>query len=80
MVDAKIQRELLGELDRMSLEQQRQVLEYAHVIGRDTISGKTGAELLSFAGILSPAEADRMAKVIEQGCEVVNEDEWRLPS
>ncbi len=80
MVDAKIQRDLLGMLESMSLEQQRSVLRFAYGISGTLGAGKPGCELISFAGSLAVDEADRMEKAIEEGCEQVNDDEWHLPS
>ena len=62
MVDAQIQQELLRELDRLPVEQQRRVLDFAHGLAIPTPEGTPGSELIKFSGILSPEEAEAMAQ------------------
>jgi len=80
MVDAQIQQELLRELDRLPVEQQRRVLDFAHGLAIPTPEGTPGSELIKFSGILSPEEAEAMLRVIEEGCGQVNPDEWQIPT
>jgi hypothetical protein len=35
-----------------------------------------GKELLRFAGILTPEEAELMERAIEEGCERVDQGDW----
>jgi hypothetical protein len=77
VVDAQIQSQLLSELERLPVEKQRQVLDFAQKLA----TGRPrGADLEKFAGILSPEEAEEMLRVIEEGCGQINPDEWQTPS
>ena len=38
--------------------------------------GVSGKELLSFSGAISNSDATRISKVIEEGCEQVDVNEW----
>lgn len=35
-----------------------------------------GSELLKFSGTLSKEEADEQRRIIEEGCERIDDDEW----
>ena len=80
MVDAKIQRDLLGCSRALSPDQQRRVLRFAYGISGTLGPGKPGSELVRHAGSLAVGDADRMEKVIEEGCEQVDDDDWHLPT
>ena len=79
MVDAKIQRQLLDELDRMPVNKQRAVLDFAQGLARGRPRGASGADMMKFFGRLPPDDAQRMAEVIEEGCERIFPNEWQLP-
>ncbi len=71
-----IKQEILKELDRLPPELQRQVLDFARALGSSVSEGVPGKELLRFAGILTPEEAELMERAIEEGCERVDLSEW----
>ncbi len=71
-----IKQEILKELDRLSPELQRQVLDFTRALGSSASEGVPGKELLRFAGILTPEEAELMERAIEEGCERVDPGEW----
>ena len=71
-----VKQEVLKELDRLSPELQRQVLDFARTLGPFASEGVPGKELLRFAGILTPEEAELMELAIEEGCEQADPGEW----
>jgi hypothetical protein len=71
-----IKQEILKELDRLSPELQRQVLDFVRALSPSVPEGVPGKELLRFAGILTPEEAELMEQAIEEGCERVEPGEW----
>lgn len=76
MVDNSLRDELLKEVDQLPPALQRRVLDYARAMADSTPQGTPGTELLQFAGIMSPAEADEFLRVIEEGCEQVDPNGW----
>jgi hypothetical protein len=76
MLDAKIQEELLKEVEQLSPALQRRVLDYARAMVESTPQGTPGRDLLQFAGIMSPEEADEFLRGIEEDCERVDPNEW----
>jgi hypothetical protein len=55
---------------------QRRVLDFARAMAESTPQGTPGKELLQFAGIMTPAEADEFLRSIEEDCERVDPNEW----
>ena len=76
MLDSLLRKELLKALERLSPAMQRRVLDFACALAESTPQGTPGDELLQFAGIMTPAEADEFLRVIEEGCERVEPDTW----
>jgi hypothetical protein len=60
----------------MSVELQRQVLDYARVVAAPRPTGEPGRNLLRFAGLLDPDSLREMKESIEAGCERVDQNEW----
>lgn len=71
-----LEKEILQQLVKLPLEQQRQVLDFARALTRKQRTGVPGHELLRFAGAIEPADLRLMAEAIEAGCEQINHDEW----
>ena len=69
MIDATIQSELAACLDKMPLEQQRRVLEFARTLLGRPSQGGSGRDLLRFAGTIDKATLEAMEKAIEEDCE-----------
>jgi hypothetical protein len=63
------QQELLKQVDQLSPALQRRVLDYARALAESTPRGTPGDELLQFAGIMTPSEADEFLRSIEEDCE-----------
>jgi hypothetical protein len=76
MLDAAIQSDLLKEVEQLAPPLQRKVINYAHSLTKPRPRGTPGNELLEFAGILSPEDAQEMMDAIEEGCEGIDPNEW----
>ena len=74
MSEQTLQRELFDQIDKLPLDQQRRVLEFARSLAKPM--GKPGVELLSFGGTIESVDLNAITKAIEEGCEQVNGDEW----
>jgi hypothetical protein len=71
-----LQQEILDQLDKLPPEQQREVLDFARSLSKARPVGKSGMELLSFAGTIEAEDLKAMSQAIEEGCEQVNVNEW----
>jgi len=77
MVDIKIKNELVAQLDKLPVESQRRVLNYARSLG-GLPRGMSGAEFVrTFAGTITPDDCRLMEKAIEDGCERIDADAWK---
>ena len=76
MMDTLLREELLKEMEQLSRAMQRRVLDYARALAESTPQGTPGNELLQFAGIMTPSEADEFLRGIEEDCERVDPNEW----
>jgi hypothetical protein len=68
--------ELLKQLDQLSLESQKKVLEFARVLNTVNLKGKPGKDLLKFAGTIDLESLKVMEEAVEYGCERVDTTEW----
>lgn len=73
MTTPSLKEQIIAELDNLSPEQQRQMLEYAKRVKRPP--GVKARTLLKFAGRIQPDDIERMEKAIED-CERVDLNEW----
>ena len=64
------------ELDRMTVDDKRSVLEFARALNRPGGEGESGKRLLRYASVLDPESARVMAETIEAGCERIDPNEW----
>ncbi len=76
MTESDIKQEIVRELDRLPVEWQRRVLDFAQALALSRPKGVPGKQLLRFAGILTAAEAEILLQDIETGCERVDVNEW----
>jgi hypothetical protein len=76
MADTSVQNELLKQMEQLPVRMQRRVLDYARALAESTPEGTPGDELLKFAGIMTPSEADEFLRGIEEDCERVDPNEW----
>jgi hypothetical protein len=63
-------------MEQLPARMQRRVLDYARALAESTPEGTPGDELLKFAGIMTPSEADEFLRGIEEDCERVDPNEW----
>ncbi|MCJ7616883.1 MAG: hypothetical protein MUO43_10150 [Desulfobacterales bacterium] len=71
-----IKQDIARELDQLPPELQRQVLDFAHALGRSFPKGVQGKRLLGFSGIMETEDIKAMSEAIESGCERVDMNEW----
>jgi hypothetical protein len=76
MHSEKLARDVVREMDRMPIKQQRRVVEFAHALAHSHPQGTPGRDLVRFSGFVDPADLDEMSEVIEEGCEKVDPDAW----
>ena len=62
MLDSTMQKDLLKEVEQLPPALQRRVLDYARAMVESTPRGTPGSDLLQFAGIMSPEEADEFLR------------------
>ncbi|HJQ67458.1 MAG TPA: hypothetical protein VKA70_00690 [Blastocatellia bacterium] len=74
MANQSLQKEILDHLNKLPIEQQRQVLDFTRTLAKPV--GKQGKELLHFAGGIDPEDLKLMSQAIEQDCEQINSNEW----
>ena len=73
-INQSIQEEILHQLDKLPIELQAQVLDFARTLTKP--EGRPGKDLLSFAGGIDIDDLSLMAQAIERDCEQVNADDW----
>lgn len=71
-----LQKEILDQLDKLPLEHQRKVLDFARSLSKANPVGKAGKDLLSFSGTIEAEDIKAISQAIEEGCEQVNSNEW----
>ena len=76
MINPTVEKELHQHLDKLPLEQQRQVLNFARALSVAQVHGVPGQSLIRFGGSIQAADLAIMAQAIEDDCEQVNLDEW----
>ena len=72
----RIEKELLEQIARLKDDEQLRLLEFARSLSRSPPEGEAGKRLLRFAGIIDKDDLAIMATAIEEGCELVNANEW----
>jgi hypothetical protein len=65
--------QIIHQLDKLSTEQQKQVLDFTASLVRPR--GTPSEVLLQFVGVLSPDQLDEMERAIED-CEKIDLNEW----
>ncbi|HOO72238.1 MAG TPA: hypothetical protein PK926_10795 [Spirochaetota bacterium] len=76
MIRPEIKKKLINDMEKLPLDLQKKVQDFAHALASVQTKGKSGKDLLKFAGTLSDAEAHQILEVIEDGCEKVDNGEW----
>ena len=75
-MDQQVEQELRKQLDQLSVDKQKRVVEFARLLASEKETGAESGGLLRFAGSISPDDLAAMAKVIEEDCEQTHPDEW----
>jgi hypothetical protein len=75
-MDQQVERELREQLDQLSVDKQRRVVEFARGLASEVETVTAGRKLLRFAGSIPAEDLAAMAKAIEEACEQTNPDEW----
>lgn len=68
--------ELLEQIEKLTLSQQNQVLDFVLELSGDLPEGTPLKELLKFAGTIPSEDLEQMKQAIAEGCEQVYESEW----
>jgi hypothetical protein len=67
--------QVLGQLQTLPPEQQRQVLDFARSLAL-TSPGVPGKALVEFVGTIPSNDLKRIAQAIQEGCEQVDQNGW----
>jgi hypothetical protein len=73
---ASIRQQILDQVGKLPLSQQKLVLDFASSLRRKPSRGVPGKDLLTFAGSIEASDAEAMTKAIEEGCERVDVNGW----
>lgn len=76
MSNAVLEKEILDQVGRLSLDQLQRVLDFIRDLAGRRPAGVPGNELLAFAGAIDPEDLDLMKRAIEDGCETVDLNGW----
>ncbi|MDE0314286.1 MAG: hypothetical protein OXM61_05245 [Candidatus Poribacteria bacterium] len=68
--------EIVQQLKSLSLEQQRQVLDFILELSAEPLKQYPGKNLLQLVGTISKEDLEIMKQTIEEGCEQIDESEW----
>ena len=72
-MEDSIKDSLVAQLEGLSPELQRRVLDFAKSLGPKGVEGKS---LLRFKGLIPEDDLKMMSTAIEEGCEKVDSNEW----
>jgi hypothetical protein len=75
-MDTPIIDRVIEQIKALPQELQWRVLEFTQALAVSTPRGVSGQQLLTFAGTISPDDAQLMRDAIEQGCEQIDANEW----
>jgi hypothetical protein len=76
MACSDFEQELHQHFSPLSIDQQRQVLDFARALASARPRGVAGRQLLRFAGAIKPDDLDMISQAIVDDCEIVNPHEW----
>ena len=71
-----MEQQIIEQLDALTPEQQKQVLDYMRSLAQRAWVGKPGSALLPLAGMIPLEDLEEMARAIEEGCGQVDLAEW----
>jgi hypothetical protein len=76
MTNATIESELHEQLNRLPLDRQRQVLDFACALVAARPRGVVGQQLLAFAGAIPANDLVEMSHAIDEGCGRIDDRDW----
>ena len=76
MTNYSIKDKIISELESLSEEQQKKLLDYTLKLKLSMREPKTGSKLINLSGVISKADLNAMKKAIEEDCEQVDLNEW----
>lgn len=78
MANSMIITQLISQFSQLPFELQRRVLDFtqALTLSMSIPKGTSGKKLLSFKEMIPPDDLQTMNRLIEEGCEKVNPNEW----
>lgn len=76
MVSRELADDVLQEMERMPLDLQQRVFEFAHALADSHPKGASGEDIVRFRGTFSQSDLKDMSEAIEKGCERVDPDAW----
>jgi len=76
VIEPTIKEQILKDLDRLSLEQQRKAQQLVHSLVAPGTRGASIEDLIPLNGILDRESAQEMREAIEEHCERVDPGEW----
>jgi len=76
MTNHPIKDKIISELESLSEEQQKKLLDYTLKLKFSMREPKTGSKLINLSGAISKADLNVMKKAIEEDCEQVDLNEW----
>ena len=76
MIRPELKKKILEDLNKLPEEKQKRVQEFTHALLISKPKNKNGKGILNLAGIMNDKDAEDMIKVIEEGCEQVDLNEW----
>ena len=69
--------EIVERLEKFTLGQQRQVLDFTLELSGESPRGISGKELVEFAtGLFPPEDIEEIKRAIEEDCGQIDEAEW----
>ena len=71
-----IEKELHEQITRLKDDQQVRLLAFARSLADSSGKGEGGKALLRFAGTIERDEIVAIERAIDDGCEIVNANEW----
>ena len=74
--NAALQNDILKELAHLTVEQQRQILNFSRFLTASKPVGVQGKRLLDFEGAIDKSDLDLVEKAVEEGCERIDAHEW----
>ncbi len=77
MAESAIERDILEEIQKLDMSQQKRVQEFARSLAAGVQSaGIPGKYLLRFAGAIDKDDLEEIARSIDTGCERADRIEW----